>query len=196
VNGVLYIAGGSATPQSTEAMHTFWALDLRTPEAKWEVLPPWPGPARILGVAGATADAFYLFSGADLSADKDGKAVRKYLVDAYSYRPGQGWTRLPELPRPAVAAPSPAPLVGTHRLVLISGDDGMNVHFEPVEKHPGFPRTCQAFDTEKKAWSISGGKLSLATAPVVPWDGASAIVNGEVRPRVRTPEVHRWSAAD
>lgn len=192
VNGVLYIAGGSATPQSTEAMHTFWALDLRNPEPKWEVLEPWPGPARILGVAGSDGSAFYLFSGADLYADKTGKAARKYLIDSYRYEPGQGWTRLPDMPRPAVAAPSPAPFVGGHRFVLIGGDDGANVHFEPVKEHPGFPTTCQSFDPAKKIWSVSGDGFSIATAPVVRWDGAWAVVNGEVRPRVRTPKVRTW----
>jgi N-acetylneuraminic acid mutarotase len=196
VQGVLYLAGGLSTPSATTAMHNFWALDLRDPQAKWKVLEPWPGAPRMLAVAGATPEAFYLFSGASLSAGKDGAAVREYLIDAWCYHPEKGWSRLPDLPRPAVAAPSPAPLLGGDKLALISGDDGLNVHFEPVEKHPGFPRTTLIFDTIGKSWAVRGDAPSRATAPVVKWDGAWAIVNGEVRPRVRTPQIQRWSGAE
>ena len=62
----------------------------------------------MLSVAGACDGSFYLFSGAELHAGADGKPVRRYLTDAYVFKPGMGWEKLPDMPRPAVAAPSPA----------------------------------------------------------------------------------------
>ncbi|MFN0127627.1 MAG: galactose oxidase [Verrucomicrobiales bacterium] len=191
VGHTIYIAGGIATPTATTALHTFWALDLDAPEPIWVELDQWPGPERMLAVAGVYDGSFYLFSGAKLSVDADGKPVREFLRDAYRYTPGQGWKQLAALPRAAVAAPSPAPVLGSS-LAIFSGDDGLNVTFQPVKEHPGFPRNTLLYDTEADAWTmLANGPFSRATAPVVSWLDRVVIPNGEVRPRVRTPEV--WS---
>jgi N-acetylneuraminate epimerase len=189
VGRTIYVAGGVETPTATAAMKTFWALDLDAREMRWRELEPWPGPARMLAVTAAFGDSFYLMSGTALSAGADGKPVREYLRDTYRFTPSRGWERLPDLPRPAVAAPSPAPSQGG-RVYVITGDDGANVTFQPVEKHPGFPRDTVVFDTRANSWStLPETPHSRATVPVVEWRGRFVIPNGEVRPRVRTPEV-------
>ena len=191
IGHTIYIAGGIETPTATTALHTFWALDLDAPEPIWVELDPWPGPERMLAVAGVYDGLFYLFSGAKLSADADGKPVREFLRDAYRFTPGQGWKQLADLPRAAVAAPSPAPALGSS-LAIFSGDDGLNVTFQPVKEHPGFPRNTLLYDTKADAWTVlDNGRFSRATVPVVSWLDRVVIPNGEVRPRVRTPEV--WS---
>jgi N-acetylneuraminic acid mutarotase len=191
VGRTIYVAGGIETPTATTALHNFWALDLDGQEPLWRELDPWPGPERMLAVAGALDGAFYLFSGAKLSAGDDGKPVREFLRDAYRFTPSEGWKRLADLPRAAVAAASPAPAVGS-RLVIVSGDDGLNVTFQPVEKHPGFPHNALSYDTTTDAWTVLDGvPISRATVPVAEWHNRVVIPNGEVRPRVRTPEV--WS---
>jgi N-acetylneuraminic acid mutarotase len=191
VGHTIYIAGGLEKPADTTALHTFWALDLDAPQPIWVELDPWPGPERMLAVAGARDGSFYLFSGAKLTADIDGKPVREFLRDAYRFTPGEGWKRLADLPRAAVAAPSPAPSLGSG-LVILSGDDGLNVTFQPVEKHPGFPRDALLYDPKADAWTVLDNvPFSRATVPAVAWLGRVLIPNGEVRPRVRTPEV--WS---
>lgn len=193
VGKVIYVAGGIGRPDATSAMKTFWKLDLAAAEACWEALDPWPGPERMLAVAGVSGDSFFIFSGARLSAGADGKAVREYLRDAYRFTPGKGWSRIADLPRAAVAAPSPALHDGGMRLLIVSGDDGANVAFAPVREHPGFPREVLAYDPERDAWSSAGeSPFSRATTPVVHWLGREVIPNGEARPRVRTPEV--WAA--
>ena len=191
VGRTIYVAGGIETPLATTALHNFWALDLDAPEPLWRELDPWPGPERMLAVAGAFDGAFYLFSGAKLSAGDDGKPVREYLRDAFRFTPGEGWKRLADLPRAAAAAPSPVPVAGS-RLLVLTGDDGLNVTFQPVEKHPGFPRNALSYEVATDTWSVLDGvPISRATVPAVPWRGRVVIPNGEVRPRVRTPEV--WS---
>jgi N-acetylneuraminic acid mutarotase len=189
VGQTIYLAGGIETPSSTVALNTFWALDLSRKPLRWEHLPPWPGPERMLGVAGSFGGSFYLFSGTKLHAGPDGKPAREFLKDAYRFSPAKGWERLPDLPRAAVAAPSPAPVAATS-LLVISGDDGLKVDFKPVTEHPGFPRDVLAFDAETKTWSVIGqAPFSRATTPTVEWRGKLVVPNGEERPRVRSPEV-------
>ena len=189
VGDTIYVAGGIETPTATAAMKAFWKLDLTAKESRWEELEPWPGPERMLSVAGSLGGSFYLFGGARLKPGADGKPVREFLRDAYRFTPGKGWKRIADMPRSAVAAPSPAIADGS-RLLIVSGDDGAKVDFQPVREHPGFPRDVLAYDTERDAWTVVGdAPFSRATVPVVEWRGRFVIPNGEVRPRVRTPEV-------
>lgn len=189
VGDTVYLAGGIAKPDATTAMKNFWALDLTAAEPHWRELAPWPGPARMLAVSGAHDGAFYLFGGAELAGDAQGKPIRRWLKDAYRYQPGQGWRRLADLPRAAVAAPSPA-IAFEGQLLIVSGDDGALVNFEPKSAHPGFPKDILAYEPRAGTWRRAGDSpLSRATAPVVEWQGRAVIPNGEVRPGRRTPEV-------
>jgi N-acetylneuraminic acid mutarotase len=188
VGSVVQVAGGIEKPDSTSCLKTFWSLDLAKKDASWQALKPWPGPARMLAVPGSSGGTFFLLSGTDLSAGKDGRPVRTYLRDAYSYHPDSGWRKLADLPRPAVAAPSPAPVLAG-QLLVISGDDGRNVHFEPRDEHPGFPRGILAYDLRGSWKSLADSPLSRATVPAVSWRGRIVIPGGETRPGVRSPEV-------
>lgn len=190
-DGVIYIAGGIETPAATSAMSTFWSLDLKKPGAQWHELPPCPGRPRILACMAAAGGVIHLFSGAALHADKDGKPEREWLNDAWAYEAATGWKKLPDMPRVAVAAPNPAPAVGS-KIYIIGGDDGANVNFMPKEKHPGFPRSILAFDVKTKAWSQAEEvSFSLVTTNAVLWNGQIVIPGGEARPGVRSPQV--WS---
>jgi N-acetylneuraminate epimerase len=184
----LYVAGGNETPTATTALKSFWALDLDASPRRWQALEPWPGPARMLAVAAAQDGAFYLMSGAELTADALGKPVRRYLKDAYRYRPGTGWQPIADLPRPAVAAPSPALSVGEHFLVVLGGDDGTRVSFQPPEDHPGFPRSRLLYNIRNDAWqTIHDLPAAPVTTTAVRWQQGWVIPSGEVRPGVRTP---------
>lgn len=192
-DGVIYICGGIDTPTATTAMSTFWALDLKQPDAKWQELPPSPGKPRILACMAAVDGVVHLFSGAALHAGKDGKPEREWLNDAWAYQQGTGWKQLPNMPRVAVAAPNPAPVMGS-KIFIIGGDDGANVNFEPKEKHPGFPRSVLAFDVQTQMWSLEGEvPFSLVTTNAVPWQKQLVIPGGEARPGVRSPKV--WGGA-
>ena len=186
----VYIIGGIQAPADTAALNTLWSLDLTDIKAGWRSLPACPGGARILPVAASHDDAFYVFSGASLFADRDNKPARKYLRDAWRFSPKWGWKQLADLPRAAVAAPSPAPVINK-RILIISGDDGENVNFKPEPKHPGFPRTTLAYDVATNAWLTLPSPISRATAPTVPWRNLVIIPNGEERPGYRSNQI--WS---
>lgn len=192
LDDVIYIAGGIETPNATTAMGTFWSLDLKKAEVGWQELPPCPGKSRILACMAAADGAVHLFSGAALHVGKDGKAEREWLNDAWSFKPATGWEKLPDMPRVAVAAPNPAPVVDG-KILIIGGDDGANVNFEPKSKHPGFPRDVLAFDLKSQSWSKAGEvPFSLVTTNAVLWNDQIVIPGGEARPGVRSPQV--WSA--
>jgi len=189
VGNTVYLAGGTETPDATNAMKNFWALDLSKPGLPWRELDPWPGPARMLAVAGVVKGDFFLVSGVELHGSPNGKPVRRYLTDAFRFTHRKSWTRLADLPRAAAAAPSPA-IAEDNQLLVVSGDDGALVDFEPKSRHPGFPKTVLAYDPRRDRWrNLGDSQLSRATAPVVNWRGRAVIVNGEVRPGQRTPEV-------
>ncbi|WP_170157108.1 galactose oxidase [Roseimicrobium gellanilyticum] len=190
INDTLYVAGGIEKPDATKAMHTFWSLNLADANATWQTLPTWPGSERMLATAGAHEGAFYLFTGAALHADKDGKPARDWLKDAYRFTPRKNtWEKLPDVPQVAVAACTPAPSTERGPL-LLCGDDGGKVGFKPETEHPGFPKGTLLFDVTAGEWRrLADGPISRATVPTTLWNGRIIIPSGEARPGFRSPEV-------
>ncbi len=193
---VLYLAGGQASPEAKTALSLFLSLDLSLPSKarEWRTLQSWPGPPRMLAIAGVQEGAFYLFGGVELITAADGTTERRYLTDAYRYAPLVGWRQITDLPLPTAAAPSPAVTVGTSHLLLFSGDDGQHAKrvAELKDDHPGFRRRALAYHTVTDKW-IDAGELpfSLATTTVVRDDTRIIIPSGETRPGVRSTKV--WS---
>jgi N-acetylneuraminate epimerase len=190
LGNTIYVAGGIETAASTNALKTFWSLDLGAKKSQWRELEPWPGPARMLAVAAAQGDSFFLVSGTDLSGDAQGKPVRRYLSDAYRYQPGRGWKRVADLPRAAVAAPTPAPVLDRSTFLVLGGDDGALVNFQPLDQHPGFPRSIFAYDIPTDTWKPFGEMpIAHVTTTMTRWNGGFVMPSGEVRPGVRSPKV-------
>ncbi len=193
IGHIVHVVGGITDPAATTAENRHFLLDLNNPAGGWTEGPPLPGPGRLLPVAGARDGALYVFSGAALSAGEDGGPVREYLSDAWRYRPATGWEQLEDTLFPAVAAPTPAPAVGASHLLVIGGDDGSLVGFQPRTAHPGFPGRLQAFNTITGRWSDAGQLPENMTVPVTATlveSGREWIIpTGEARPGVRTTQV-------
>jgi SSS family transporter len=192
LNDTLYLAGGEAAPGATQALHTFWALDLSQPNATWQELPPWPGPARSLATASSQAGAFYLLGGVSLQPGPTGQPQRTYLQDAYRFDPKTStWSAIAKLPHPVAAAPSPAPALGQSHLLLIGGDDGSHYGFQPAAEHPGFSHSLLAYHTITDTWSPLGQTpATQVTVPTVSWHERIVIPSGEIQPGIRTPVIH------
>ncbi len=192
IGKTLYVAGGSESPNSTTTLNTFIALDLENLAGGWTELQTWPGPGRMLSVSAVVGDSFFLVSGTDLSSDKNGKPLRRTLTDAYRFRSQSGWTRIADLSEACVAAPSPAPTLDDASFIILGGDDGSKVGFQPIDEHPGFAKSIQGFDAPSNKWIQLGyTPAPRVTAPVVKWGDSWLIISGEVRPGVRSPQV--WS---
>ena len=188
VGSTVYVGGGAELPGEVAALNRCFALDLSASPRKWQDLAPCPGKPRVLPIAASLGGAFFLAGGAALEPT-NGHIARVYLRDTWSYRPGAGWKRLADLPKPSVAAPSPAPCVDSTFFVA-GGDDGSLAGFQPVEHHPGFPKALLAYDAKVDAWRVAGEvPAPRATVPAVAWRGGFVIPSGEARPGVRSPEV-------
>ncbi len=195
IDNTVYVAGGLESPTATKTLKTFWSLDLSDSSARWQELEPWPGAARMLAVAAVQDKTFFLCSGTDLHADSDGKPVREYLKNAYNYRPGHGWKQIADMPRAAVAAPTPAPAMGQSTFLVLSGDDGMLVDFQPPERHPGFPKSILAYHTLTDAWRTIGViPVGHVTTSIVRWNNRFVMPSGEIRPGKRSPIVRSIDA--
>ncbi|NII26299.1 sodium/solute symporter [Pseudoflavitalea sp. X16] len=210
IGDVIYIAGGTASPTATATESVCWSLDLSAPEQsrQWKTLPAWPGPSRMLAVAGALDGAFYLISGVELVKGKeDSTAHRVFLKDAYRYSPAKGWVRIADVPEPVAAAPSPAFTTGQSHLLVFGGDHGQYFEQNAIlkEKHPGFSDKVWGYNNITNAWSVMDTVLTAkqpdaaaqpnnsvwapVTTPAVVWNGSLVLPSGEVRPAVRTPRV-------
>ncbi|HAO78089.1 MAG TPA: galactose oxidase [Verrucomicrobia subdivision 3 bacterium] len=197
LGNVIYVAGGTEEATATNTLNNFWALDLSEVKPVWREIEPCPGPSRMLGVAAAIDGAFYFGGGSSLTGDAAGKPVRKYLTDMYRYQPGAGWKRVADLPRPAVGSAFPAPSIGKSTFLVLSGDDGTKLGFQPPSAHPGFAKDILAYNSKTDSWkSIGEVPLTQVTVPAVHWRGRYVLPNGEIRPGVRTPDVWSFRASE
>jgi len=94
----VYLIGGSTSTDAVDSGSHFLRLDLskqHTANFGWEVMPPFPGPGRILPVAAVQSNGIrpciFLFSGRNISKKNEVKVFRDGIV----YDPGlQKWESL------------------------------------------------------------------------------------------------------
>ncbi len=194
IGSVIYVAGGMSDNALSSAMNNLWALDLSAKESGWKVLAPLPALARAFNVTVAQhdgkSDCVYVIGGRMHQDAANPKAI-KFLNDAYKYSPASGqWEKCADLPKPQCAGTAAA--VGQSHIFMFGGADG-SLFFKADElkdNHPGFPKDIYAYHTITDQW-IKAGQVPLChvTSAVVKWDDSYLIVSGEVRPRVRTPDI-------
>jgi len=86
-DNVIYVTGGSTSPNASETKNYFFRLGLsgiNTPAFKWEKLPSYPGLSRVFGVSVAQSngvrECIYLFSGRNLSNPDEPVVMNDGLV--------------------------------------------------------------------------------------------------------------------
>jgi cyclically-permuted mutarotase family protein len=124
----IFIAGGQTSPESSSATKAFYQLNLHELSKGWTKLPSWPGPKRVLAVAGAQYFHhrlnFFLFSGRYFKMD----GTVTLLKDAYRYDPeNKKWTKLAPIKindkkRCIMGAPSVA--ISDSLITVFGGDPG------------------------------------------------------------------------
>jgi N-acetylneuraminic acid mutarotase len=93
VGTMLYMAGGQHSIKDPMPSSAFWSLDLsnrgKNADFKWQVLPTWPGPPRVVPVAASAgkrgAERFFLFSG---RKPRPGSPT-EILTDSYAFDPAR-----------------------------------------------------------------------------------------------------------
>ena len=198
VGDIVYVVGGRESPDAPKALKTFWELDLSRSagERQWCQLEPWPGRPRMLAVAGAQGDSFFLMSGVDIVQSDEEVTEWDYLRTGYAYSPRNGWRCTADLPWPVVAAPSPAPRLGQTHLAIVGGDDGQSrTQGEPQSHHPGSRRDLLAYEPTTDTWTVMGeiptydGIRPPITTTTVPWEDGFLLPGGEVHPGVSSPQI-------
>lgn len=185
---VMYVAGGQTTPTATEASRSVYTLDTQETSAGWKRLPDCPGKGRILPVLGTDGKSVFLATGAALTKAPEGMAKREYLRDALRFHKEKGWTRLPDVPNPAVAAPV---FSRGSTVFILGGDDGENAFRiqELKDNHPGFIRRIVAWEPVTASWREVGVYTAgLVTTAAVEWNNRIVIAGGEDRPGHRSAE--------
>jgi N-acetylneuraminic acid mutarotase len=186
----LYIIGGLSQPDATQTLKTAYQIDLAEAKPSWREMEGWPGSGRMLAVAAGFDGALWVMGGVDLGVGAGGGVQRRYLNDAFRFRPGEGWRRIADLPYPVAATPSPA-AVDRLGLFVLGGDDGSQVGAAPG-RHRGFNRSVLRYDAGADRWSRCGEMpVAQVTTPCVDWQGSWVVPGGEIRPGVRSPRVWR-----
>jgi len=216
---VVYLAGGQTGEGLETAMTNFWRLDLSRPEStwQWEILPPWPGPARAFNLTVAQHNGFdsciYVISGRSQRPGTTGVQGVEPLVDVYEFNPARfdraqrsrradtdgvdagsaaGWHRRRDAPASVMAGAGIA--VGQSHVFVLSGADGslMAKADELRLDHPGFPKRVLAYHTITDTWTDAGRSPANQVATQATWfDGRIVLAAGEIKPRARTTAV--WS---
>ncbi|WP_418684749.1 hypothetical protein [Akkermansia sp.] len=190
LDGKVYLTGGCERPGEQDCTNRVFMLDTSRPEQGWQEQDPLPGRGRFLHQMAATGGALYVLGGIGLR-EQEGKQVRELLKEAWSYTPEHGWTRLPDMPYAIAAAPTPAPVSGNGVIYLLGGDDGSGKKYTP-QTNPGFNNQSLCLDTADMTWHDAGPIAApRAVLPCCAWQGRFAIVNGELKPGRRSPEI--WS---
>lgn len=190
----IYVVGGQETPTSATAINNLWQLDLKNLKSGWRELTPPTQIGRILPVLAAQNGALFLFSGASLAPDENGKPKRTYLRDAWKFSPRDGWKVLAPPPWATVAAPSAA--TARDQILIFGGSDGLlDARVQELkDAHPGFHREVLSYDVRKNSWKVvSQMPVSLVTTGAVKLGDDIIIPGGEDRPGHRNPRVLRYA---
>lgn len=204
IGDVIYLAGGSSGLDLETAMNNLWRLDLSKygkADFQWEVLPGWPGPSRAFNLTVAQhngkIDCIYVFSGrragnqpGKLDVLKDG-----YEFDPAAYSEGKpAWRRIADLPDPRMAGT--AIKIGQSHIFVLSGADGSLYQQADSlrEAHPGFPKQILAYHTITNQWFEAGQMpANQVTSHAFPVGEDFILASGEIKPRVRSPQIWKLS---
>ncbi len=107
------------------------------------------------------------------------------------------WRRRADAPQCLMAGP--AGPIGQAHIFVLGGDTGHDAAKTEELKldHPGFPKKVFAYHTITDTWIEAGDSpVNQVTTPAVRWGNAVIVASGEVKPRVRTPQVWAITAVE
>lgn len=196
------------------AGRSIYALDLDAQNAAWAEVAPFPGPPRDGAACAVVGGRLFVFSGLGMSVPDD--AAARVLQDVYEYDPTtDGWSRM-DTKTPTGFLGASAFQIDNDRIGLVGGvntkifDDFMiaAASADPEKDPESWQRILGAFMSmppeghkwNSKLWvyTISANEWSeLGNNPYLPNTGAACVtvqdgillINGEIKPGLRTPQV-------
>jgi solute:Na+ symporter, SSS family len=201
IGDVIYVAGGQSGQSLETAMTNFWSLDLslKSDASKfvWKELPAWPGPTRALNLTvsqhNGEHDCVYVISGRRQDGPAEQESSFEFLRDVWEYNPSTNdWRRRRDAPRCVMAGTSIK--YGRSHIFVLSGATEERFFKTNDHDHPGFIKQSLAYHTINDTWITAGASpANHVTTIAVQWGDDIIVPTGEVRPRVRTPNVLRVS---
>ncbi|WP_231615607.1 sodium:solute symporter family transporter [Novipirellula artificiosorum] len=201
IGDVIYVAGGQSGPSLETAMTNFWSLDLSQMASKrefvWKELPTWPGPTRALNLTvsqhNGYNDCVYVISGRRQEGPAVEQSSFEFLRDVWEFNPNTGqWRQRSDAPRCVMAGTSIK--FGQSHVFVLGGatEERFFQSDELKDNHPGFVKESLAYHTITDTWAAAGAiPANHVTTTAVQWGDDIIVPTGEVRPRVRTPNVYR-----
>jgi SSS family solute:Na+ symporter len=206
VAGSVYAVGGQEGLGLASATDRLWRLDLSQlgqPDCRWEPLSPLPGGPRAYPLVAAGhngSDAcLYVIGGRRQRPGTTGLDGVVALADLHEFSPARfadapdtGWR--PRASPPTALMAGAAAALGKSHVVVLAADDGSLLAQAVADpefprRHPGFPRRAWTYDIRADTWAAAGDTPACpVTTPAVAFAGGIALVSGETRPRLRTPE--------
>ena len=196
IDNEVFLAGGQSGQSLASSMANLWSLDVSTGDdasnSAWKRLPSWPGPTRALNLTvhqhNGYDDCVYVISG----RRQEGENV-EFLKDVWEYAPATNqWRQRRDAPHCVMAGTGIG--VGQSHIFVLGGATG-ELFFRGdklKDNHPGFPKRSLAYHTITDKWTSAGTTpRNHVTTIAVKWRDSIIIPSGEVRPRVRSPDIWR-----
>lgn len=186
----------------------FFALDLKAAKPEWKEIAAFPGGDRNQPVVSTVDGKLYVFGG----LQKNEKGELHLVNDAYSYNPqDNSWTKLPTRSPLGLVGATPAAygdkvyIIGGSNLSIFNGvfqdlvaagddkakkDAVLNPYFDQRPQDYFFNTTLFSYQPSTNKWRNEGvlGFSGRAGAAVVVKDSEITVINGEIKPGLRTAE--------
>ena len=198
----VYIAGGN---KDGAPCNEVLRISLQDVDKGWEMLPPFPGQARIQPVCGGIGSDFYLWGGFDLKTktlDVDGF---RFDEEHRQWKPVSGPTDIHGEPLftgggVAVSSDSLHVLIvgGVHKDVFMTGmlqSDSLYMR-HPISWYRFNPYIVQYDGQQWEVLTDSQGLTARAGAALVNDRGVLYLVGGELKPGIRSNQVVRIKEGD
>ena len=209
IGNEVYVVGGQEGLDLASATSHFFRLKVNAdPETghAWESLPAIPGGPRahpiIVSQHNGFSDCIYVIGGRRHNPSAVETGGIEVLQDCYEFSPERfavdpstGWRQRAAPPTPLMAGAAAA--VGQSHFFVLAADTGellKQIQEDPdfAKHHPGFPHQAWSYHTITDTWTDGGETPACpVTTPAVSFDGGVVLASGEVRPRVRSPQVWR-----
>ncbi len=193
-----------------------YALDLDAPEVGWRAIAPFPGPARDSAACAVAGGRLYIASGLGKVTPDD--QVARVLQDVYQYDPQRdAWFKL-DTGTPVGCLGASAFAIDDNRIGFVGGvnteifdrfmraaatvdpeqepESGQRILNEfmsmPPEDHK-WNAKLWVYSIAENAWSELGDNPYLPNtgAACVAVENGVFLINGEIKPGLRTPQVKR-----
>ncbi len=204
LDGKIYIVGGNVSGVPSSDMYS---LDLSALEAGWTKEASVPGLPRVQPVCAAQGGKLYVWGG--FATAGEGREA-SLSVDGYAYDPATKEWKQVATPRDAagtevslgggVALPFEDGILcagGVHKDIFLQALQGIHSGKEyltrPVEWYQ-FNRNLMIYVPETDEWKVvstNNEKGARAGAAMVSYDDAFYIINGELKPGIRTNEISK-----